>query len=174
MNVNTAVMLGVFAILVAAAWITKGTAGVLDGLRGTANTFVSVWPVLVLAFGIAGFLRVVIPHDLISSALGPSSGIRGILIGWGAGAVMPGAPFSMLPVAGSLLTSGASIGPVMTMVLSAGIGVAATRIPFEIAFVGWRFMVLRLTVCALIPPICGLLAHYVARWSGLFPASGMR
>ncbi|MGB2983746.1 MAG: permease [Candidatus Bipolaricaulia bacterium] len=174
MNVNTVVMLGVFAILVAVAWITKGAAGLTAGFRGTADTFVSVWPVLLLAFGIAGFLRVVIPHDLISSALGPSSGIRGILIGWGAGAIMPGAPYAILPVAGSLLTSGAGIGPVMTMVLSAAIGVAAMRMPFEIAFIGWRFAVLRLAVCVLIPPICGLLAQWIARWSGLFPVSGVR
>jgi hypothetical protein len=80
----------------------------------------------------------------------------------------------MLPPAGSLPSSGAGIGPVMTMVLPAGIGVAITRIPHEIAFVGWRFMVLRLAVCALVPPICGLLARGIARWSGFFPVSGVR
>jgi uncharacterized membrane protein YraQ (UPF0718 family) len=174
MNVNTGVMLVVFGILVVVAWATQGTQGVIQGFRGTARTFLDVWPLLLLAFGIAGFLRVVIPHDLISGALGSTSGIKGILIGWGAGAVMPGAPYAMLPVAGSLLSSGASIGPVMTMVLSAGIGVAITRIPHEIAFIGWRFTVLRLAVCALVPPICGLLAQWIARWSGLFSVSGTR
>jgi uncharacterized membrane protein YraQ (UPF0718 family) len=174
MNVNTCVMLGIFVILVVVAWATQGTQGVVQGFRGTARTFLDVWPLLLLAFGIAGFLRVVIPHDLISGVLGPTSGIKGYLIGWGAGAVMPGAPYVMLPVAGSLLSSGASIGPVMTMILSAGIGVAITRIPYEIAFIGWRFMVLRLVVCALAPPICGLLAQSIARWSGFFPTSAIR
>ena len=170
MNLNTAVMLGILVVLLIVAWITQGTSGVVQGFRSTADTFLSVWPLLLLAFAIAGFLRVVIPHQAISSALGPSSGARGILIAWGAGALMPGAPYAMLPVAGSLLGSGAGIGPVMTMVLAAGVGVAATRIPYEIAFIGWRFTVLRLVVCALIPPIGGIAAHWLARWLGFFPA----
>ncbi len=174
MNVNTAVMLGILITLILVAWATQGTQGIAQGFQGAATSFKGVWPLLLLAFGIAGFIQVIIPHDLISGALGPSSGIKGILVGWGAGALMPGAPYAALPVAGSLLQSGASIGPVMTFILSAGIGVAITRIPHEIAFIGWRFAVLRLAVCALVPPICGLLAQWISRWSGIFPISGMK
>lgn len=174
MNVNIIVMLSLVVILAITAWATHGMQGLADGAKGTARTFLDVWPLLLLAFAIAGFMRVVIPGELISSALGPTSGLKGILIGWGAGAFMPGAPYSMLPVAASLLASGASIGPVMTMVLSAGIGVAITRIPHEIAFVGWRFSALRIVVCILVPPIAGVAAQWIAKWTGLFPASGIR
>ena len=105
MNINIVVMLFVFVVLVVVAGALHGTAGIVEGLRGTVRTFLGVWPLLLLAFGIAGMLRVVIPQDLISSALGPGSGFRGILVGWGAGALMPGAPYVALPVASSSIAA---------------------------------------------------------------------
>ena len=168
MNINTAIMLGIFVVLGILSWLSHGFQGVLDGLKDGVNTLRNVWPLLLLALGIAGFLQVVIPRDLISGALGPSSGLKGYFIGWGVGAVMPGAPYAILPVAGSLLEAGAGIGPIMAMVLSAGIGVAITRIPLEVAFVGWKFSVLRILVCILVPLICGAFAKYLAHWLGFF------
>jgi len=106
MNVNTAIMLGVFVILGILSLVTHGFQGVLEGLKGGVDTLRNVWPLMLLALGIAGFLQVVIPRDLISGALGPSSGLKGYFIGWGVGAVMPGAPYAILPVAGSLLKAG--------------------------------------------------------------------
>lgn len=84
-NATAAVMLAAFGILMVIALATQGTRGVVQGLKGTSRTFLDVWPPLLLAFGIAGFLRVVIPHDLISDALGPASGIQEYLIGWAPG-----------------------------------------------------------------------------------------
>jgi uncharacterized membrane protein YraQ (UPF0718 family) len=168
MNLNTAIMLGFFVVLGALSWATHGFQGLLEGFKGGVDTLRNVWPLLLLALGIAGFLQVVIPRELISGALGPSSGFKGYFIGWGVGAVMPGAPYTLLPVAGSLLKAGAGIGPIMAMVLSAGIGVAVTRIPLEIAFIGWRFSVLRIMVCFLIPLVFGVFARYLAQWLGFF------
>ncbi len=168
MNVNTAIMLAILCGLVAFSGFTQGFQGIARGLKGTLDTFAGVWPLIVLAFVIAGFLQVVIPKGLIATALGPSSGLKGYFVAWGAGAVMPGAPFAILPVAASLLKTGASVGPIMTMVLSAGIGVAVTRIPFEVGIVGWRFAVLRVLVAFLFPVVGGLLTSVFARWLGYY------
>lgn len=170
MNVNTFIMLGVFLLLGAMSWARNGVTGLLEGLKGGYSTLANVWPLLLLALGIAGFINVLIPKSLVSDFLGPSSGPKGYLVAWGIGAVLPGAPFSILPVAASLLKSGSGVGPIMTMVLSASIGIAATRVPYEIAFVSWEFSLLRILSCFIFPILGGVTAHFVSTTSGLFPS----
>ncbi len=169
MNANTVIMLAGFIVLALVTWFTHGYQGLLQGAREGVNTLGSVWPLLLLGLGIAGFLQVIIPHDLISSSLGPASGPKGYLIGWAVGAIMPGAPYAILPVVASLLRSGAGIGPIMTMVLTTSVGVGLTKIPLEVAFVGWRFSVLRIAVCFLVPFLGGLLASYLVQRLGFLP-----
>ncbi|MFO7949493.1 MAG: permease [Candidatus Fermentibacteraceae bacterium] len=171
MNVNTWIMLGVFLLMAGGVWLAHGGERVLEGMREGLDTFKHVWILLILAFGIAGLLQVVVPHQVISGYLGPQSGMKGLLIGWGVGAITPGAPYTILPIAASLLKAGSGIAPVMTMVLSASLGVAATRIPYEIAFVGWRFAVMRLLACLLLPLAGGLLVKLLNHWMAFYPRS---
>ncbi|MBD3369589.1 permease [Candidatus Fermentibacteria bacterium] len=169
MNANTWIMLGLFLALAGAIWLIHGGERLLDGLREGFDSLKHVWLLLFLALGIAGFLQVVIPHEVVARHIGPQSGLRGLLIGWGVGAVMPGAPYTVLPIAASLLRSGSGIGPVMTMVLSASIGVAVTRIPYEIAFVGWKFMVFRLFSCLAFPLVGGVAVRLLNQLLRFFP-----
>ncbi|MCF7876255.1 permease [Candidatus Bipolaricaulota bacterium] len=161
MNINTAIMLGFFSLLGALSWFFKGTEGVINGLKSSLGTLNNVWALLLLAMGVAGFLRVLIPQEVISAYLGPASGAKGYLIAWGVGAVTPGAPFTIYPIAVSLLEAGSGIGQVMTLVLSASIGVALTRIPYEVAFLGWKFSVLRIISAFAVPIMGGLIAGYL-------------
>lgn len=169
MSINTWIMLGVFLAMAGGVWLVHGGEKVLEAARESLETFKHVWLLLLLALGIAGLLQVVVPHEVVSGYLGPHSGIRGLLIGWGVGAVTPGAPYTILPIAASLLRSGSGIGPVMTMVLSASLGVAVTRIPYEIAFAGWRFALIRLLACLALPLVGGVLARLLNQWLTFYP-----
>lgn len=169
MNINTWIMLGILILLAIIVWFLHGRAEVFQGLKEGIFTLKNVWILLILALGIAGLLKVIIPGEVISDYLGPDSGMRGILIGWGFGAVLPGAPYTILPLAATLLDSGAGIGAVMTMVLSASIGVAITRIPYEIAFIGWKFVVVRLVSCLIFPILGGLIANLFNQWVKFIP-----
>lgn len=163
-NINTAIMLVVLVVLGVLSWFTHGIDGVVDGLKSSLNTLNNVWAILLLALGVAGFIQVIIPQEIVSQYLGPASGFKGYLIAWGVGAVTPGAPFAVYPIAVSLLSAGSGVGQIMTLVLSASIGVAATRIPYEIAFFGWRFSVLRLLSVFFFPIVGGLFAGYFSRF----------
>lgn len=171
MNINVKVMIAIFIFLSIVVLILRGSQGLIAGFKESFHTISNVWILLILALIIAGMLQVLIPGEMISEHLGQNSGLKGILIGWGVGAVMPGAPYTVLPISASLLKAGSGIGPVMTMILSASIGVALTRIPYEIAFLGWRFTVLRIFSCFLVPIIGGVLAGFLARWANLLPLS---
>lgn len=167
MNINVLVMLIFFALTVLLSFITGGFPAILEGFKQSWGTVSNVWLLLLLAFGLSGFLQVLIPKDLISGYLGPGSGFRGYLIAWAVGAVTPGAPYVVLPIAASLLNTGAGIGQIMTMVLSASLGVAVTRIPYEIAFVGWRFTVIRILSAFILPLLGGAVAGYIGKFFDL-------
>ncbi len=164
MNINTAIMLGFFSLLGALSWFFRGTEGVINGLKSSLSTLNNVWPLLLLALGVAGFLRVLIPQEVISTYLGPASGAKGYFIAWGVGAVTPGAPFTIYPIAVTLLEAGSGVGQVMTLVLSASIGVALTRVPYEVAFLGWKFSVLRFLSALVVPLLGGLIAGYLSNF----------
>jgi uncharacterized membrane protein YraQ (UPF0718 family) len=85
-----------------------GFTGLAEGLKAGASTLGNVWLLLILALGISGFLRVLIPKELVSAAIGGESGLRGYLAAWAVGARIPGAPYSVLPIAVSLLSAGAA------------------------------------------------------------------
>ena len=158
-NINTWIMLGIFLLLGLLTFFTRGTDGVVDGLKSSLSTLNNVWALLLLALGVAGFIQVLIPHEVIAEYLGPASGAKGYLIAWGFGAITPGAPFSVYPIAVSLLSAGGGLGQVMTLVLSASIGVAVTRIPYEVAFLGWRFALVRIVSAFVVPILGGLIAN---------------
>ena len=166
MNINTAIMLGIFGLLGVATWFIQGLEGVFNGLKSSIGTLSNVWALLLLALGVAGFLRVLIPQEVVSSYLGPASGMKGYMIAWGVGAVTPGAPFTIYPIAATLLEAGSGIGQIMTMILSASIGVALTRVPYEVAFLGWRFSLLRFLSAFVVPLLGGLIAGYLGKFLG--------
>ena len=171
MDLNTGVLLTLFIILGVIILFTQGPAGVLEGFKGSFNAFKNVWILLLLAFGLTGFLQVVVPHELVSSYLGAESGWKGLFVGAGIGAILPGAPYTILPVAASLLKSGSSIGPVMSMMLSSSIAIAITRIPYEVAFLGWKFTALRIMACLIFPVLGGLITSYLNLWLNFYPNS---
>ncbi len=168
MDTNTIVMLVIFVIFGIIILISQGFHNVVAGFIKGFTTLKNVWLLLILALGIAGFLQVLIPPNLISQYLGAESGFKGYLIGWIVGALTPGAPYVVLPIAASLLKSGSAIGPIMTMIFSASIGVALTRLPYEIAFVDWKFAILRILSSVLFPLGGGLLAMLLNKWLHFF------
>src|SRR3989338_9420730 len=94
------------------AWRAGGPERVGQALASGAGLFLGVLPNLILGFALAGFLHVLLPAELISRWMGQESGVRGLLIGTGAGMLTPGGPFTHFPILASFLAKGASGGPV--------------------------------------------------------------
>ncbi|MFC1496259.1 permease [Candidatus Margulisiibacteriota bacterium] len=104
------IIMGVIAVALFIFAYTRGDSHHVRGLQASLNLFVSIIPLLLFAFIIAGLLQVLIPHQEIAKWIGAESGFRGILIGSIAGALTPGGPFVVLPFAAGLLKGGASYG----------------------------------------------------------------
>ena len=81
-----------------------------------------ILPLLIFAFIIAGMVPVLVPTEVISTWIGEGSGIRGILIG------------------------------TMVAFITAWSLWAVSRLPLDIAILGWRFTLIRLACTFFFPP----------------------
>jgi uncharacterized membrane protein YraQ (UPF0718 family) len=131
-------------------------AGAKTGLQLTAQ----VLPLLLFAFLAAGLVQTLLPKELISTWIGPGSGLRGILLGTAAGVFTPGGPFVSMPIAAGLLRTGAGVGTIVAFLTAWSLW-AVARLPLELGILGWKFAAIRLACTLFFPPIAGLLATAV-------------
>jgi len=155
---TTATLAGVALTLAAVAWWQGGpelaAAGVLHGLR----TFVSVIPLLIAAFLVAGLIQVLVTQQAVSRWLGAESGWRGILLACIGGAIIPGGPYVYYPIAATLLHAGAGLGVIVAFVTAKNLW-SVTRLPLEFALLGPHLTLVRFVVTLPVPLVMGLLAE---------------
>ena len=84
------VVMGVIAIALVLLARSRGTEVLSTGMRSSAKTLVSVLPLLVFAFVVAGMIQVLLPVELVARWIGDESSLRGIMLGTLAGAWRPG------------------------------------------------------------------------------------
>ena len=149
-------------IIAAVAFWTGGWQRVASGLTKGVHLFNVVWLRLALGFILGGLIQVVVSHELISKWLGPTSGMKGILIGSYVGIFMVGGPFVRFPVIASIYSAGAGVGPVIAL-LTANILGLQQLIAWQIPFLGVGIPLARYVVCLFIPPLAGIAGAAVYR-----------
>lgn len=157
MTVNILALLIPAVVLFIAAYCRKDNSHV-KALKSGVRTLKGVMPLLMLALIVAGLLEVVIPPEVVRPWLGDKSGLKGILLGSIAGALIPGGPYVTFPIIASIYKAGAGIGTTVALVTGwavTGVG----QLPYELALVGWRFMLVRLCLAVLVPPLAGIAAQ---------------
>ncbi len=156
-------MLGLLAALAALAWLRGGEPLVRAGFGAGVDQLSRYAALIAVSFLAAGFAQALIPREWIQDALGQDAGLRGILVASAAGVATPGGPFVSLPLAATLLGTGASM-PAVVAYLSAWSLLALHRlVAWEVPILGWRFALLRYAVCLGLPILAGLLARGLGR-----------
>ncbi|MFP4082113.1 MAG: permease [Candidatus Aminicenantes bacterium] len=168
MKTNIIIMSILFVVLFFLAWFSKGIDTAVEGLKQGGLMIKKIWLLLFIALGVAGLIQVLVPKDTISQLFGTAAGYKGILIAWLIGSIIPGAPYVILPIAASLLARGAGIAPTATLVLAASL-VGISRIPYEIAFVGWKFSVVRVIGGFILPPVAGFIIFWANKLLKIYP-----
>jgi uncharacterized membrane protein YraQ (UPF0718 family) len=159
-NWTNLILLIIAIILGAVAWSKGGSSLALAGILGGASTLISVIPLLIAAFLIAGFTQVLIPPAAIEKWIGAGSGWRGIFIACLAGALIPGGPYVYYPIAGGLLKAGAGIGVLVAFISAKNLW-SITRLPFEIALLGVELTLIRYALTFIVPPLLGAIAEFL-------------
>jgi len=153
-------------LLTAMLWVAayrKDPGLPMEGVRAGGNLFLSILPIMVVAFIAAGLIGQVLPRELLTRWLGDKSGFRGIMIATVAGAMTPGGPFVQFPIVAALLQSGAGIAQMMAYLSAWSLFGINRLLVWEVPLLGWKLALTRLTASLVFPPLIGYITK--ALWN---------
>lgn len=140
------------------AFIRGGWDNLSHALYLSGNMFIQVIPLLVLAFATAGLISVLVSKETVSRWLGREAGLKGLLLGALAGALVPGGPYVFFPLAATFLASGAELGTAVAFVAAKNLW-TLSRLPVEVALMGLQITAIRYAVTFIFPLLMGLAAN---------------
>jgi uncharacterized membrane protein YraQ (UPF0718 family) len=163
MDVSTWILLAltVLAFAVAAA---RDPALPWQGVRATSRLLRGVWVELALGFLLAGICDVLVPAATLTRWLGDERPLRGILIGWGAGLIIPGGPYLLFPMVANLFGKGVGAGPLIALVTAKTLMSPIRMLTYEAPLVGWPFTLARFVPGIFLPPVVALIGQWLFRW----------
>ena len=151
----------IFLIIVALAALflslkKKGKEETREGLVKGGRMLWKMAPLLTLAFLLTGFLKVLLPPEVINVFIGEEAGWRGVVLGVIAGVAVASPPYAIFPIISLLYEKGASLSVAVAFIISWSVANAAT-LAFEIPIMGYKFSVLRVSLTISIPFIAALI-----------------
>lgn len=161
MTALNVVVYAVALVLAVAAYIKGGERHIL-GVTEAIKTLLLVLPTLIGAFLIAGYVRVLMPEDVVREWLGEESGLKGVFVGYLAGTLTFGGPFISLPIAASLYHAGGSVQTVTTYITSWALW-GGGIIFYEFSILGPRLFTIRIATSILFPLLAGIIAGSLAK-----------
>jgi uncharacterized membrane protein YraQ (UPF0718 family) len=163
MDTSTWILL---ALVVAAAGLafSRDPRLPVDALRASGRLLSSVWIEIALGFLLAGLIDVLIAPATLLRWLGDGQGLRGILIGWAIGLVLPGGPYLLFPMMASLFSKGAPPGPLITLIAAKTLLGPIRMLTYEAPLLGWPMTLARLLPGLLVPPLLGVAGQALFRW----------
>ncbi len=162
--------------------LTSVVAGTIVYLRDGTDRFLAIlgndlWlfsgmlPKMAAGCLIAAFVTRLLPREVVARVVGGESGLLGILIAMVMGAVLPGGPLTIYPVAGAFLLLGADIGTAVAFITAWNLLGYNRALIWELPFFGPEFVGWRIVLALPLPIIAGLMARAAARvaakrWGG--------
>ena len=151
------VALWIITLLLILIALRKGDDNLKRGLVLGWNTLKRNAAVMVIAFIIVGYINALSPTQLIQEWIGPDTGFSGLMLAEVIGMLLPGGPYVVFPLIAILFSSGAGVGPAVTIITSWSTQALLT-IGFELPFMGWRFSALRWGLGLVVPLLAGTIA----------------
>lgn len=160
---NFWIVLGLLIALMGLAVNRGGMPLLQEGIGSGTKLFLRFGLVIFLSFMVAGLAESLMPREWISSALGEDSGWKGLMLAAAAGAITPAGPFVSMPLALSMLKTGAAPAAVITF-LSAWSLLAIHRLfAWEVPILGASFAFTRWGLCLILPVLVGAASRLVVR-----------
>jgi len=144
-------------------WLRGGNELLREGLGNGGSLLLKSGLIIAVSFVAAGLAEALIPKGAIPTALGVDSGLRGILLATGAGALTPSGPFVAIPIAAAMERSGAGTAPLVAYISAWGLIALHRLVAWEIPILGTRLALIRWSVCLLLPVLAGLAARIFTR-----------
>ncbi|MFX5583074.1 hypothetical protein ABTE20_20930, partial [Acinetobacter baumannii] len=81
----------------------EGAHGLFEIFAEDAWLFVEILPKVLAGCLIGAFVQLLLPREVVSRWVGGDSGLTGLIIATAIGAILPGGPFTIYPLAGAFL-----------------------------------------------------------------------
>lgn len=156
------VVLGLIGAVLLAIVLRRSPAAIRPAFASLRQQLGMIFLRMPFALITAAYLGLLIPPDAMAPFMGPETGFAGVVLAIVFGAIMPGGPIMLFPLALVLWRAGAGE-PQMVAFLTGWTVIALHRsLSFEIPLVGWRFAAFRLASSGLTPLLAGGLALALA------------
>jgi len=150
------VLLG--ATLLAAVLVTLkyGASHMLETSLGALGFLATLLPKIGAGLFVAAAIPLLLPRERVSAWIGSESGTRGIILAATAGALLPGGPAMVFPLAAALLAAGADLGAGLAFITGWSLLSLNRTLIWELSFLDWRLVLLRVGLCLPAPILVGL------------------
>jgi uncharacterized membrane protein YraQ (UPF0718 family) len=156
---SLATIAAMVALAAAYVYLRDGPARFFDILATDFALFLVMQPKVLAACLIAALVAALLPRETIARWVGAESGFVGLLIGTAAGAILPGGPVTIFPVAAAFLTMGADAGVAIAFITSWTLLGYSRALVWELPIFGVDFVMWRSIAAIPLPLVAGLLAR---------------
>lgn len=115
-------------------------------------------PKILSGFLIAASVPILVPREMLMRWVGQDSGLRGLAIASLAGALVPGGPMMIFPLAASFRLAGASTATLISFVTAWSLYGINRTVIWEMSFLHIDFVLLRVAICLPFPVLAGWVA----------------
>lgn len=147
------------ALSAAACYFVLGAEAFADAVERDLSLMLSVLPRILAAVAVAGFVRVLLPHDRIAALLGADSGFRGLVISTLAGMVTPGGPMAAFAFVVAMRGAGSDKGALVAYLTGWSLLGMQRILIWDVPLMGADFSVLRFAVSLPLPVLAGWIAR---------------
>jgi uncharacterized membrane protein YraQ (UPF0718 family) len=151
------------AMLAGAAALTvymrDGSEAFYSILFSDLKLFANMLPKVLAGCLIGAFVTLLLPREMVARWVGHESGVSGLLIAIAFGAILPGGPLTIYPVAGAFLLMGADAGAVVAFIVSWTLIGYNRALIWELPFFGNEFVIWRILEALPLPFLAGILAR---------------
>jgi uncharacterized membrane protein YraQ (UPF0718 family) len=137
----------------------KGLWRVVEIFGETIVFAVTLSPKILGGLFIAAAIPLLVSNDKIANMVGGERGIWGLGLAAFLGALMPGGPMMVYPLAAGFVVAGVDAGALVAFVTGWSLLNLNRTLIWEMSFLHADFVLLRLSISVILPILCGLAAR---------------
>jgi uncharacterized membrane protein YraQ (UPF0718 family) len=160
---STAIILTISVAAGVVVYLRDGANKALTILTSDLELLVGMLPKMAAGCLIAAFVTRLLPREVVARVVGAESGLFGILVAMTMGAVMPGGPLTIYPLAAAFLVLGADVGTAVAFITAWNLLGYNRALIWELPFFGPEFVGWRVLMALPLPIVAGLMARTAAR-----------
>ena len=160
---STAIIGSISLAAAIAVYVRDGADKVIAVLTKDLELLTGMLPKMAAGCLIAAFVTRLLPREVVARVVGSESGILGLFIAMMMGAVLPGGPLTIYPLAGAFLVLGADVGTAIAFITAWNLLGYNRALIWELPFFGPEFVGWRVLMALPLPIIAGLMGRWASR-----------